>query len=68
MPDLTAHHFAADRHRRTTPRRARRISSPTHQFVRHYVEMVVVMFLGDVSPAEYTHDHAHGHLELQMAA
>jgi hypothetical protein len=47
MPDLNAHHSAADRHRRNA-RRARRISSSTRHFLRHYVEMVVAMFLGMV--------------------
>ena len=45
MPDLNAHHSAADRHRRNAPC-ARRISPSTRHFVRHYVEMVVAMFLG----------------------
>ena len=40
MPALNAHHSAADRHRRNAPY-ARRISSSTRHFVRHYVEMVV---------------------------
>lgn len=48
MPDLNAHHSAADRHRRNAPRRMRRISSSTRHFVRHYVEMVVAMLLGMV--------------------
>ena len=48
MPDLNAHHASADRHRRNAPQRARRLSSPTRHFVRHYVEMVVAMFLGMV--------------------
>jgi hypothetical protein len=48
MPDLNAHHSATDRHRRNAPRRARRISYSSRHLVRHYVEMVVAMFLGMV--------------------
>ena len=48
MPDLNVHHSAADLHRRSSPRRARRMTSSTRHFVRHYVEMVVAMFLGMV--------------------
>ena len=48
MPDLNAHHASADRDRRNAPQRARRLSSTTRHFVRHYVEMVVAMFLGMV--------------------
>jgi hypothetical protein len=48
MPDLNVHHPAAAHHRRTAPRRVRRLSSPPRYFVRHYVEMVVAMFLGTV--------------------
>ena len=44
MPDLHRHDSAADVHQR----RARRMSSATRHFVRHYVEMVVAMFLGMV--------------------
>src|SRR3954468_20192784 len=39
-------HSATDPHRRSSPRRARPITSSTRHFVRHYVEMVVAMFLG----------------------
>ena len=46
MPDLDVRHSATDLHRHSTPRRARRITSSTRHFVRHYVEMVVAMFLG----------------------
>jgi hypothetical protein len=46
MADLNVHHSAADRHRRNAPRRALRISSSTRHFIRHYVKMVVAMFLG----------------------
>ena len=42
MPDLNVHHSATDH----APRRARRISSSTRHFVRHYFEMVAAMFLG----------------------
>jgi hypothetical protein len=48
MPDLNVHHSAADVHRYGVPRRARRMSASTRHFVRHYVEMVVAMFLGMV--------------------
>jgi hypothetical protein len=46
MPELNVHHSAADRH--NSPRRARRMTSSTRHFVRHYVEMVAAMFLGMV--------------------
>ena len=46
MPDLNAHHSAAEDHR--PPRRAGRISPSRRHFVRHYVEMVIAMFLGMV--------------------
>jgi hypothetical protein len=46
MLDLNGHYSATDLHRRSSPRRARRITSSTRHFVRHYVEMVVAMFLG----------------------
>src|SRR5512133_3395097 len=46
MPDRNVHHSAADLQRRSSPRRARRITSSTRHFVRHYLEMVVAMFLG----------------------
>ena len=48
MPDLNVHHSAADRHRdgSTATRAANDFS--TRHFVRHYVEMVVAMFLGMV--------------------
>ena len=48
MPDLNAHHAATDLHRRIRPRRAPRMTSSTRRFLRHYVEMVVAMFLGMV--------------------
>jgi hypothetical protein len=48
MPELNVHHSATDLHRRNTPRRARRMTSSTRHFVRHYVEMVAAMFLGMV--------------------
>jgi hypothetical protein len=48
MPDLNVHHSATDLHRSSSPRRARRPTSATRQFVRHYIEMVVAMFLGMV--------------------
>jgi hypothetical protein len=46
MPYLKAHDSTTDRHRRSAPRRMRRIRPSTRHFVRHYVEMVVAMFLG----------------------
>jgi hypothetical protein len=46
MPDLDVRRFATDLHRPSTPRHTRRITSSTRHFVRHYVEMVVAMFLG----------------------
>ena len=46
MPNLNVHHPATDLDRRSSPRRARRITSSTRHFVRHYAEMVVAMFLG----------------------
>jgi hypothetical protein len=48
MPELNVHHSATDLHRRNSPRRARRMTSSTRHFVRHYVEMVAAMFLGMV--------------------
>jgi hypothetical protein len=48
MPDLNVHRSAAALHRGGTPGRARRMTSSTRHFVRHYVEMVVAMFLGMV--------------------
>jgi hypothetical protein len=46
MPHPNVHHSATDLHRPSSPRHARRITSSTRHFVRHYVEMVVAMFLG----------------------
>ena len=48
MPDTTTHHLSDDLRRRRVPRRIRRMSASTRHFVRHYVEMVVAMFLGMV--------------------
>ena len=48
MPDLNVHHSAADLHRNGVHSRARRMSASTRHFVRHYVEMVIAMFLGMV--------------------
>jgi len=46
MPDLNVHHSAADLHRNGMHSRARQMSPSTRHFVRHYVEMVIAMFLG----------------------
>ena len=63
MPDVDIDASTADHHRRTAPRRVRRMSSSPRDFVRHYVEMVVAMFLGMVVlgvPAGWTRSAAAG--------
>ena len=47
MPDLNVHYSAADLPRNGMHGRApRRMSPSTRHFVRHYVEMVIAMFVG----------------------
>ena len=48
MPNRNVHRSVADLDRRSSSQRARRMTSSTRRFLRHYVEMVVAMFLGMV--------------------
>ncbi|MGZ6674080.1 MAG: hypothetical protein ACXVFM_17200, partial [Solirubrobacteraceae bacterium] len=48
MADLNPHSAAAEPHRRNAPRRPQQTSPSARHFVRHYIEMVVAMFLGMV--------------------
>ena len=46
MPHVNAHHMTAGQRNGRALRRDRRISPSARSFIRHYVEMVVAMFLG----------------------